>query len=221
MLNIDHVYVAFTKEYYTLNDINLKLNNNQKLVIIGDKESGRTVFLRALLGLENLAKGDVFINNISVSKIDFANDVSVGYIPSNPVFLERKTVEQNIQYLLKIRKNSQSFNDIMVNNALIEFGLNYIKNKKVKDLSYLDRIKLAIARLSIRNIELLLVDDIFSNLSSNEKDKIIKFIKDLIKGNSCASLIMTDSAEVADKFGFNKKYLVYGSLCESKEGINN
>ena len=26
MLNIEHMYVAFSKEYYTLNDINLKLN---------------------------------------------------------------------------------------------------------------------------------------------------------------------------------------------------
>ena len=90
------------------------------------------------------------------------------------------------------------------------------------EISYFERTILnSLYDKNIRNIELLLVDDIFSNLSSNEKDKIIKFIKDLIKGNSCASLIMTDSAEVADKFGFNKKYLVYGSLCESKEGINN
>jgi hypothetical protein len=31
---------------------------------------------------------------------------------------------------------------------------------------------------------------------------------------------MTDSDEIADKFGYNKKYLVYGSLVDNKEWIN-
>lgn len=217
MLNIEHMYVAFSKEYFTLNDINLKLNNNQKIVIVGNKESGRTVFLRAVLGLENLSKGDVTFNNISVSKIDFENDLSVGYLPANPVVLERKNVEQNIEYVLKIRNTGKSFNEVKVKNAMVEYGLNYIKNKKAKDLCYLDRVKLALARLSVRNLDVLLIDDVFTNLSGNEKDKIIKFIKDLVKSNSCVTIIMTDSDEIADKFGYNKKYLVYGSLVDNKE----
>lgn len=220
MLNIEHMYVAFSKEYYTLNDINLKLNNNQKIVIVGNKESGRTVFLRAVLGLENISKGDVLFNNISVSKIDFENDLSLGYLPANPVVLERKTVEQNIEYVLKIRNTSKSFNEAKVSNAMAEYGLNYIKNKKAKDLCYLDRVKLALARLSVRNLDVLLIDDVFTNLSGNEKDKIIKFIKDLVKSNSCVTIIMTDNDEIADKFGYNKKYLVYGSLVDNKEWIN-
>ena len=89
MLNISHMYVSFVKEYYTLNDINLELNNGQKLIIVGSKESGRTAFLRTLLGLENIAKGDITYNNIPIEKIDFKNDISLGYIPAIPSLLER------------------------------------------------------------------------------------------------------------------------------------
>ena len=220
MLNISHLYVSFVKEYYTLNDINLELNNGQKLIIVGSKESGRTAFLRTLLGLENIAKGDIAYNNIPIEKIDFKNDISLGYIPAIPSFLERKTVMQNIEYILKIRKENVKFQQAKINNALTEYGLNYIKNKKVIELSYLDRIKLAIARLSVRNIDILYVDDIFVNLSSLERSKVIKFIKELIKINNCTSIIMTENEDVANEFGYRKKYLVYGSLSDNRAAIN-
>lgn len=212
MLKVNSLYVSFTKEYYTLNNINFELNSNQKLTIVGGKESGRTVLLRVLLGLEPIAKGEVFYKDISLDKIDFQNDISVGYLPVTPTFLEKKTVEDNIEYIVKLREKDKSYVSPKVSNALVEYGLEYIRKKKVKELSYYDRLKLALARLSTRNIDVLLIDDVFSNLSSMEKDKLIKQIKAIVKTQGCATLIMVDSDDIASKLGYNKKYLVYGSL---------
>ncbi len=212
MLKVEHLFVSFTKEFYTLNDINFELKKSERLIIIGSKESGRTVCLRTLLGLEPRAKGDIFYKNISIDKIDFQNDISVAYLPVNCAFLENKTVKQNIEYVLKIRNKEDGYLGIKVNNALIEYGIDYIKNKKVKELNYLERLKLALARFSVRNIDIFLIDDIFEKLSSLELNKIIKMIKQLIKSNDASALIMTEKEEIADSFGYNKKYLVYGSL---------
>lgn len=212
MLKVEHLYVSFTKEFFTLNDINIDLKQNGKLTIIGNKESGRTAMLRTLVGLEPMAKGNISYKNISLEKIDFANDISLGYLPANFVFLENKSVKQNIEYVLRIRNKDDSFLGVKVNNALVEYGLDYIKNKKVKDLNYLDRLKLAIARLSVRNIDVFLIDDVFERLASLEKDKIIKSLKSLIKSNDACAIIMTESEDVAKQFGYAKKYLVHGSL---------
>ncbi|MGN0960849.1 MAG: ATP-binding cassette domain-containing protein [Christensenellales bacterium] len=212
MLKIKSLYVSFTKEYYTLNDISLELSNGERLTIIGSKESGRTAFLRTLVGLEPMAKGEIFYNNIPLNKVDFENDISLGYIPTIPAFIEGKTVKDNIEYVVKLRTKDKSLISVKTQNALLEYGLDFIKNKKVKELSYFDRIKLSIARLSTRNIDLFLIDDIFTKLSSMEKDKAIKMIKTLIKSQSAGAIIMTDSEEVAKSFGYNKKYLIYGNL---------
>lgn len=217
MLKVEHLYVSFTKEFYTLSDINIDLKQNGKMVIVGSKESGRTAMLRTLVGLEPMAKGAISYKNISLEKIDFANDISIGYLPANFVFLENKSVKQNIEYVLKIRNKEDEFLNVKVNNALVEYGLDYIKNKQVKDLNYLDRLKLAIARLSVRNIDVFLIDDVFERLASLEKDKIIKSIKALIKSNDACALIMTESEDVAKQFGYPKKYLVYGSLQDEKD----
>lgn len=217
MLEVKHLFVSFTKEFYVLNDINLELKHGQRLTIIGSKESGRTAMLRTLVGLESLAKGDILYKNIPIDKIDFENDISIGYLPVNSPFLEKKTVKQNIEYVLKLRTKDVSLLDAKINNALVEFGLDYIKNKKVKELGYLDRLKLAIARLSVRNIDIFLIDDVFDKLSPLERKKIIKSIKDLIKLNNATAIIMTESEEVASNFGYDKKYLIYGALTDSPD----
>ena len=217
MIEVKHLYVSFTKEFFTLNDINFHLKPSQKMVIVGSKESGRTAMLRTLVGLESKAKGEILYKGIQLEKIDFENDIALGYLPANSPFLEKKTVKQNIEYVLKIRSPKSNFLETKVNNALVEYGLDFIKNKKVKELNYLDRVKLSLARLSVRSVDLFLIDDIFERLSTLERKKIIKSIKDLIKMNGATAIIMTDNQEVADAFGYDTKYLVYGSLLDSKE----
>lgn len=212
MLKVKSLYVSFTKEYFTLNDISIELGSSDRLTIIGNKESGRTAFLRTLVGLEPIAKGEIFYKNIPLNKVDFENDISLGYIPAVPAFLEKKTVKENIEYVIKLRIKDKNIVAVKTQNALIEHGLDFIKNKKVKELSYFDRIKLAIARLSTREMDLVYVDDIFDKLSSMERDKAIKMIKSLIKSQSASAIIMTECEDVAKSFGYNKKYLVYGSL---------
>jgi ABC-type multidrug transport system ATPase subunit len=198
MLKVEHLYVSFTKEFYVLNDINFHLKHGEKMIIVGNKESGRTALLRALLRLEPLAKGEIFYKNINLDKIDFENDISIGYLPAVPVFMEKKSVLENIEYVIKLRTEDKTFVTAKTQNALVEYGLEYIKKKKVKELSYLDRIKLALARLSTRNLEILLIDDIFVKLSSMEKDKLIKQIKAIVKNQSCAVIVMTESEDIAD-----------------------
>ncbi len=217
MLRLEHLYVSFTKEFYTLNDINLELKQGQRLTIVGNKESGRTAMLRTIVGLEPMAKGNIFIKNISLEKIDFENDISLGYLPANFAFLENKSVKQNIEYVLKIRNKNDDFLSVKVNNALIEYGLDYVKNKKVRELNYLERLKVAIARLSVRNVDLFLIDDVFDKLSTLEKDKIIKSLKALIKSNDATAIIMTDSEDVAKAFGYASKHLEYGSLRDEEK----
>ncbi len=216
MIKVNHLYVAFTKEFYTLNDISFEMQPGDKMVIVGGKESGRTAMLRTLVGLESIAKGEIFYKNISIDKVDFENDISLGYLPDMPSFLENKSVKQNIEYVLKIRKNDPVFMNAKVNNALVGYGLDFIKNKKCRELSIYERIRVAIARLSVRNLDVLFVDDIFTRLSEDEKKRVVKMLKELIKMNNATAIIMVESEDIAKAFGYNKKYLNYGTLTEEE-----
>lgn len=191
------------------------MGTGDRLAIIGGKESGRTALLRTLVGLEHVAKGEIFYKNIPLDKVDPVNDIAVGYLPSNPAFMENKTVKQNIEYSLKIRKENPAFYEAKVNNALVGFGIDYLKNKRVRDLNYLDKVKVALARLSIRNIELFLIDDVFAKISKIDRTPIIKQIKALIKSNTASAIVMTEEEDIAKEFGYKKKYLQFGSLLDT------
>ena len=132
MLKVKSIFVSFTKEYYTLNDLSLNLASGEKLIIVGNKESGRTALLRVLLRLEPISKGEIFFKNISLDKVDFQNDISVGYLPASPAFMEKKTVVDNIEYIIKLRTKDKAYIAAKTQNALVEYGLDYIKKKKVK-----------------------------------------------------------------------------------------
>ena len=100
MINISNLFFSFAKEYYTLHDINFKLKKGDGAIIIGDKDSGKTSLVRLLLGLEKPNSGTILLNNVSIDKVDFKNDLSLGYIPQTPPFIAGKSVEYNLKYIL-------------------------------------------------------------------------------------------------------------------------
>ena len=71
MLKIKSLYVSYVKEYFTLNNINLELSPSEKMIIIGAKDSGRSALLRTIVGLEQIAKGEILIKNMPLARVDF------------------------------------------------------------------------------------------------------------------------------------------------------
>lgn len=211
MILVKNVYLSYTKEYYTLNNINLVVDKGSKSVLYGEKDSGKSSLIRVIAGLEKPTKGNVYLNTIDISKVNFKNDVNLGYIGSTGVFLENKSVKKNLEYVLKIRKQNKDVIISKVANALIRYNMEGIANKKVKELSYYDKVKLSIARLSLRKIDLLLVDDVFENLDTKEQAKIIDYLKE-INEEDTTSIIATSNKKLVNQLGNNIIKIKFGSL---------
>ena len=75
-----------------------------------------------------------------------------------------------------------------------------------------DKLKLSIARLSLRKIDLFLIDDIFENLSKKEEDSIIKYLKELILVEDVTSVIAVNNKKTAEKFNGRKIKINFGSI---------
>ena len=88
MIKIENLYLAYNKEYYALYDINLEFKKGEVVALIGPEKKKKTTLLRTMAGLEKISKGNVLINDVPVGKIDFAHDVSLGYISRKPVLFE-------------------------------------------------------------------------------------------------------------------------------------
>lgn len=214
MLNASNVYLKYTKEYNTLNNINLKIEDGENVVLFGEKESGKSSLIRAIAGLEKITSGEIQIKNIDISKINFKTDISLGYLSALGAFLERKTVKQNLEYVLKIRKYDKDVVNSKVNGVILTYGLEGLKDRKLKDLSPFDRIKVAIARLSLRKIDFLICDDIFKNFADVDSLKLATLINNLIDQNECTSIVAISNEKLLKAFKGRVVRLKFGSIVD-------
>ena len=86
MIEIKNLYLKYIREYYALYDINIKIQKGESVALVGNEGSGKTTLLRVLAKLEKFDKGEVYIKDISLKKLDFRTDISLGYISYAPVF---------------------------------------------------------------------------------------------------------------------------------------
>ena len=197
MILVKNLCLKFTKEFFALYDINLEIKKGESVALIGEEHSGKTTFLRVLGKLEKDFSGEVYIKGMPVKKIDFSVDVSMGYIPATPVFFENKTVYQNLHYILKTRKFNKSDSEDKINKMLIEFNLEKLRDEKVKNLTLFEKYVLSIARLTLRELELVLIDNIFEKLSSEEFEKISELVKKHFLSKKLTTVVATTSSDVA------------------------
>ncbi len=214
MLQVKNLYLKYTREFYALYDINMTVEPGESVALVGEDESGKTTLLRVIAKLEKATKGNIYVKEIPLKKLNYKTDISAGYVPASPVFLEKKTVYENFKYILKERGLSESEIEAKINNILIEYSIEKMKNQKVSELSIEEKYVLSFIRLSFRELELLMVDNIFDNISDATKDVIISMIKKL-KTKGTTLLIATTKPEIAQKLCKRNVYFKNGSVVES------
>lgn len=214
MVEIKNLFLKYTREYYALYDINLSIADGEKVAFVGGDESGKTSLLRILAKLEKPTKGQVYIKDIPIEKLNFKTDLQAGYLPATPVFLEKKSVYENFKYILKNWGFSESEIENKINEIIIEFAIEKIKDTKVKDLSLEEKYVLSLIRLSLRELDLLLVDNIFDKLSEPTMEVVCQLIERL-KTKKTTLIVATTKKEIAEKFTKKFVYFKNGSLVES------
>lgn len=212
MIELKDVTLSYTKDYNALQNVNLNIEQNEHVVVFGEENSGKSSLLRVMVGLETPNKGTAYIKGIPANKVDYKEVVSLCYMPVKPVFMEGKSVIKNLEYPLKIRKIDNNLRQVKLFNVLKSYGLDAIKDVKLKDLSYFDRLKVCIGRFALRNAEIFVVDDVFEKLGDNEKKKIIDYLDDLIKINNATSVIATNDEDLTRKLGGRVVIIENGSL---------
>lgn len=213
MLSIKNLYLKYTKEYYALNDINLDVAVGESVALVGEENSGKTSLLRVIAKLEGFDSGEIYINKIPIKKIDFKTDINVGYVPYCPVFLENKTVYENFKYILNKKGVKPAEAEKMINNAIIEYSIEKLRDVKVKNIRKEDKYILSLIRLSFRPIDLLLVDNIFDEISDVYIEAILSLIKRLKKSDTTLILACT-RPELADKICKRKVFFENGSVVD-------
>ena len=215
MIRIKNLFLRYTREFYALYDININIASGESVAFVGEDESGKTSLLRALAKLEKITKGEIYIKDIPIDKLNYKTDINAGYVPASPVFLEKKSVYENFRYILKGWELTDKEIENKINHTIIEYSLEKIKDTKIKDLTLEEKYVLSLIRLTLRgNLELLMIDNISDKISQPTKEVVFSLIKEL-KTKKTTLIVATTKEEIANSLCKRKIYFKYGSVVDS------
>jgi len=216
MITISNLYLKFIREYYALYDINMEIKAGEKVSFVGAEDSGKTTLLRVIAKLEKITSGSVFIKNIPLKKISFKSDISVGYLPVKPIYLKKKSVYENYVYLLRERNLSVLEIEERINKVLIDFNLEKYRDDQFESLTLFEQYLVSLGRLALRDLDLILVDNIFEKLNKKQTNEIVTILNEhFLNNKKLTSIIATSVEELADKLLTTKYFFKYGSRVDS------
>jgi len=128
MIRIDNLSKAYNKNQ-VLKDINIKLDSNKIIAILGPNGSGKTTLIKSVLGLVIPQKGDIIFNDQSIiGKWDYRKQIS--YLPQIASFPENLKVRELISLVKDIRQQEARDEDLIQ-----FFGLENELKKPLRNLS--------------------------------------------------------------------------------------
>ena len=184
-----------------LRGINLKIDKNEFVVILGASGSGKSTLLNILSGLEKSDSGEVVYDNESISDYSekqltkFRKD-KIGFVFQQYYLLNNLTVEQNVKVGANLANNKE-YVDIIK-----ELGLEDRLSKYPNELSGGEQQRVSIARALAKKPNVLFLDEPTGALDEVTGRKILEYLLKL-KDKSYFTMIMVthneNIAELANK----------------------
>ena len=137
-------------------DLNYRFEERKTNVLLMESQSGKTTLCHLLVSQLRPTDGQVFLNGESCTAKEMRCR-NVGVLMQDFALLPKGTVRQNVEYPLKVRNLPTD----RVREVLYSFGLEKAENTPVKMLSDEQRLATALARLSVRRLDLFVADDVW------------------------------------------------------------
>lgn len=178
MIEIKNLTKSYDKKCI-LKNINLKINDNEQVSIIGKSGCGKSTLLRCIARLEKIDKGQILIDNENVNNIKkFYNKVGMVFQSFN--LFENMTVLENLiiaPVKLKIQTKDEAIKLAKV--YLKEINLENKINEYPKNLSGGEKQRVAIIRALMEKPKILLLDEPTSSLDPQMKKEVLELISKL------------------------------------------
>ena len=178
MIEIKNLTKSYDKKCI-LKNINLKINDNEQVSIIGKSGCGKSTLLRCIARLEKIDKGQILIDNENVNNIkEFYNKVGMVFQSFN--LFENMTVLENLiiaPVKLKIQTKDEAIK--LAKGYLKEINLENKINEYPKNLSGGEKQRVAIIRALMEKPKILLLDEPTSSLDPQMKKEVLELISKL------------------------------------------
>ncbi len=190
-------------ENKVLSDINLKLSEDENLVILGRSGVGKSVLIKCIVGLEKAEEGriEVFGNDIQQMGEFALNKLrkNIGFLFQGGALYDSMTVEENLLFPLK--RNAPDLNEKdkneLVEDVLDSVGLLDAKLKMPSELSGGMKKRAGLARTLVLKPKIILYDEPTTGLDPFTAQGISELIIKVKKRYNTTSILVTHDMKCA------------------------
>lgn len=216
ILTVEHLHKVYD-DLVVIDDVSLKINQGEVVVIIGPSGCGKSTFLRCLNGLENIQDGKVVFNNEVINpSIKETNKFreKIGMVFQSYDLFPHKTILENITLApVKVQKRNKKEAIQEAMKLLERVGLSAKKDNYPRQLSGGQKQRVAIIRALMMHPEILLLDEITAALDPEMVREVLDVVLSLAKEGR-TMIIVTHEMEFAKAVADRVIFMDGGKIIE-------
>ena len=151
--------------------IDLSIKDKEFVILVGPSGCGKSTVLRMIAGLEDITKGEIFIEDNKVNDIP-PKDRDIAMVFQSYALYPHMTVFENMSFGLRLRKFSKENIKDRVQEAAKVLGISELLDRRPKQLSGGQRQRVAMGRAIVRNPKVFLFDEPLSNLDAKMRGQM-------------------------------------------------
>ena len=221
-IEFKNVSFSYNNDKEILKNINFKINNGEKIAIVGPTGSGKTTIIQLLLKFYNINSGSILIDGKNI------NDINTNILRDN-IKVVLQDAHLNNENIKDVLKYSNDVSDKEIKDLLKKINIkpNFLgMNEKLENITSIDNLSngqkqiISMIRAMLSNPKIVILDEATSDVDSLTEKNIESSINELTKGKTSiiiahrlSTIISADKIIVID----NGKVLEEGT---HKELIN-
>jgi len=185
---VDLIKIFRTDEVETtaLNKVNLSVENGEFVAVMGPSGCGKSTLLNILGLLDNPTEGELYFEDIEVSKFNERKRTNlrksnIGFVFQSFNLIDELTVYENVELPLLYMKVPSSKRKETVNQVLERMNIAHRKKHFPQQLSGGQQQRVAICRSVVANPKLILADEPTGNLDSANGEEVMNLLTELNK----------------------------------------
>jgi ABC-type multidrug transport system ATPase subunit len=195
IIKLDNLIKQFGR-FAALRGVTAEFDSGKFYVILGENGAGKTTLMRALAGLAQPTRGEVFI----LGKTPHEACRDLGYMAHPSLLYDEMSGMENLRYFARLYDIT---GDERCERVIRAVGLDPELSRPVGKYSQGMRQRMSLARALLHDPQILLLDEPFSNVDVQSAQEMVGLLKDMRDAGKTIFVVTHQAAlldGVADEF---------------------
>jgi iron(III) transport system ATP-binding protein len=190
-LNVDAIECRY-EDRTAVKDLSMKVREGEMVCLLGPSGCGKTTALRAIAGFEPLINGSITLAGEIISRPGYTlapEKRRLGMVFQDYALFPHMNVTNNVCF--GIRGISRVAKSHMTNSLLDAVGLHGLGQRYPHELSGGQQQRVALARALASQPDIILLDEPFSNLDVELRDRLGSDVRRILEGQGITGILVT------------------------------